>query len=87
MRPMGTGVEPSVMAVRERDAIDLALVAVALALVFGSGVGASNPATVVGRAVSAVASVGPLAYLLVLGVAGVLFMAYAVLYLPSQSVR
>ncbi|QLH76538.1 hypothetical protein HZS55_04110 [Halosimplex rubrum] len=71
------------MAVSERDAFDLALVVVALALVFGSSVTASNPVAVVGRAVSAVASVGPIAYLVVLGVGGILFMAYAVLYLPT----
>jgi hypothetical protein len=71
------------MAVAERDAFDLALVAIALVLVVGPAVTASNPAAVVGRAVSAVTSLGPLPYLFALGVAGVLFVAYAVLYLPS----
>ncbi|WP_135364745.1 hypothetical protein [Halosimplex halophilum] len=71
------------MAVAERDAFDLALVAIALVLVVGPAVGASNPAAVVGRAVSAVTSLGPLTYLFLLGVAGVLFAAYAVLYLPN----
>jgi len=75
------------MAVARRDALDLVLAGVALALVFGSAVSASNPAAVVGRAVNAVVSVGPLTYLFVLGIAGVLFMAYAVLYLPSQRPR
>jgi len=72
------------MAVTGRDALDLALAGTALALIFGSAISASNPAAVVGRAVSALVSVGPLAYLFVLGIGGVLFVAYVVLYLPSQ---
>ncbi|MFC7141241.1 hypothetical protein ACFQMA_15555 [Halosimplex aquaticum] len=73
------------MAIEERDAFDLALVAIAVALVVGSSVEASNPAAVVGSAIGAVTSLDPIAYLVVLGVGGVLFMAYALLYLPSQS--
>lgn len=72
------------MTTEPRDALDPALVAAALALVFGSSVVISNPATVVGAAVSAVAAVDPIAYLVVLGVGGILFTAYAVLYVPSQ---
>jgi hypothetical protein len=75
------------MAVEGRDAFDLVLAVVALVLVFGSAVSASNPVTVAGRAVSTIASVGPLTYLFVLGIAGVLFMAYAVLYLPTQGAQ
>ncbi|WP_415379157.1 hypothetical protein [Halosimplex sp. TS25] len=73
------------MVIEERDAFDLVLVATALALVVGSSVEASNPVSVVGSVVGAVTSVDPIAYLVVVGVGGVLFMAYAMLYLPSQS--
>lgn len=73
------------MAIAERDAFDLVLVAVALALVVGSSIRASNPVSRVTAAFAAVTSLDPIAYLVVLGVAGVLFMAYALLYVPTQS--
>ncbi|MFB6173845.1 MAG: hypothetical protein ABEI39_04305 [Halobacteriales archaeon] len=73
------------MEIERRDAFDLALVTTALLLVFASSVRASNPVSVVGGVVDAVTSVGPIAYLVVVGLAGILFMAYAVLYLPTQS--
>lgn len=71
------------MALAERDAFDLALVAVALVLVVGPPISASNPVAVVGRAVSAAASLGPVAYLVGFAISGFLFMAYAMLYLPT----
>lgn len=73
------------MDVNRRDAFDLALVATALVLAFASSVSASNPASVVGGVVGAVTSISPIAYLVVVGLAGILFMAYAMLYLPTQS--
>ncbi|MFB6139394.1 MAG: hypothetical protein ABEJ26_03050 [Halosimplex sp.] len=72
------------MAIEERDALDLALVAAALALVYASSVGLSNSASAVGATVAAVTSLNPIAYLVAVGVAGTLFAAYAMLYLPSQ---
>ncbi|ELZ29138.1 hypothetical protein C475_02939 [Halosimplex carlsbadense 2-9-1] len=71
------------MAVAERDAFDLVLVAVALVLVVGPSVTASNPTAAVGPVVSAVASLGPVAYLVGFAISGFLFMAYAMLYLPT----
>ncbi|QPV64690.1 hypothetical protein I7X12_08825 [Halosimplex litoreum] len=71
------------MALAERDAFDVALVVVALVLVVGPPISASNPAAAVGRAVSAVASLGPVAYLVGFGICGFLFMTYVVLYLPT----
>jgi hypothetical protein len=71
------------MAVAERDAFDVALVVVALVLVVGPPISASNPVAVVGRAVGAVASLGPVAYLVGFAISGFLFMAYAMLYLPT----
>ncbi|WP_436925753.1 hypothetical protein [Halosimplex amylolyticum] len=73
------------MAIEEREAFDLALVATALVLVVGSSIDASNPVSVVGSVVGAVTSVDPIAYLVVVGVGGVLFTAYAMLYLPAQT--
>ncbi len=81
----GSAARDPTMVIEERDAFDLVLVATALALVVGSSVEASNPVSVVGSVVGAVTSVDPIAYLVVVGVGGVLFMAYAMLYLPSQS--
>jgi len=75
------------MAVEDRDAFDLVLVATALVLSTASAVGVSNPVTAVGAAVTGITSVNPIAYLVVLGVFGVLFMAYAVWYVPSQGAR
>ncbi|WP_123537038.1 hypothetical protein [Halosimplex salinum] len=72
------------MAVERRDAFDLVLVATALVLVYASSVGVSNPVSVVGGVVDAITSVSPIAYLVIVGLGGVLFMAYALLYLPTQ---
>jgi len=68
-----------------RDAFDTALVVVALVLVYSHSVSTSDPTSVVGAAISALVSLDPLVYLVVLGVSGVLFMAYGLLYLPSQT--
>ena len=68
-----------------RDALDTALVVVALVLVYSHSVSASDPTSVVGRLVSALVSLNPIVYLVVLGLVGVLFMAYGLLYLPSQA--
>lgn len=73
------------MDVDRRDAFDLVLVATALVLVFASSVSASDPVSVVGGVIGAITSVSPIAYLVVVGLAGILFMAYAMLYLPTQS--
>ena len=75
------------MAVEDRDAFDLALVATALVLSTASAVGVSNPVSAVGAAVAGITSMNPVAYLVVLGVLGVLFTAYAVWYVPSQGAR
>jgi hypothetical protein len=48
-------------------------------------VSASDPTSVVGQLVSALVSLNPLVYLVVLGLVGVLFMAYGLLYLPTQA--
>jgi hypothetical protein len=68
-----------------RDAFDTALVVVALVLVYTHSVSASNPTNVVGRVVRAVVSLNPIVYLVVLGLVGVLFMAYGLLYLPNRT--
>ncbi|WP_459192921.1 hypothetical protein [Halosimplex sp. J119] len=73
------------MAVEQRDAFDLLLVALAVVLVVGPPISASDPVSRVAAALAAVTSLDPIAYLVVLGVAGVLFMAYALLYVPAQS--
>lgn len=75
------------MEIERRDAFDLALVTTALILVFASSVSASNPANLVGGIVGAVTSVGAVTYLIAVGLGGVLFTAYVVLYLPSKSGR
>lgn len=72
------------MDIGRRDAFDLVLVAVALALVYASSVETSDPVGSVDAAVAAVTSVNPIVYLVVVGVGGVLFMAYAVFYVPNQ---
>jgi hypothetical protein len=68
-----------------RDAFDTALVVVALVLVYSHSVSTTNPVSVVGTAVGAVVSLNPLVYLVVFGVAGILFLAYGLLYLPGQT--
>jgi uncharacterized membrane protein YuzA (DUF378 family) len=42
---------------------------------------------VVGRLVGALTSLHPVAYLVVVGLAGILFAAFALLYLPARSGR
>jgi hypothetical protein len=68
-----------------RDAFDTALVVVALVLVYTHSVSASDPTSVVGQVVSALVSLSPIVYLVVLGLVGILFMTYGLLYLPSQT--
>ena len=70
---------------RSRDAFDAVLVAVALVLVYSHVAAAPDPASAVGRAVGAFASLDPVLYLVVLGLGGVLFLAYGLLYLPSRA--
>ena len=72
------------MATEHRTRFDLALVVTALILVFAAPVSASNPVSVVGGVVGAILGISPIAYLVVLGLGGIIFMAYALLYLPSQ---
>ena len=68
-----------------RDAFDTALVVVALVLVYSHSVSTTDPAGVVGAAVGALVSLNPLVYLIVFGVAGILFPAYGLLYLPGRT--
>lgn len=73
------------MDLASRDAFDTGLVVVALVLVYSHAVSTTNPAGAVGTVVSALVSLDPLVYLVAFGVCGVLFMAYGLLYLPSQT--
>jgi hypothetical protein len=68
-----------------RDACDTALVVVALVLVYSHSVSTTDPTSVVGAAVAALVSLNPLVYLVAFGVVGILFLAYGLLYLPSQT--
>lgn len=68
-----------------RDAFDTALVVVALVLVYSHAVSTTNPTSVVGQVVAALVSLDPLVYLVVLGLGGILFLAYGLLYLPTQA--
>jgi hypothetical protein len=68
-----------------RDAFDTGLIVVGLVLVYSHAVSTTDPSSLVGVAVSALVSLDPLVYLVVLGVAGILFMAYGLLYLPGQA--
>jgi hypothetical protein len=68
-----------------RDAFDTALIVVALVLVYSHSVSTTDPTTVVVAAIAALFSLDPLVYLMILGLAGILFMTYGVLYLPSQT--
>jgi len=72
------------MATEHRERFDLALVVTALILVVAPPISASNPVSVVGGVVGAITGVSPIAYLVIVGLGGVIFMAYALLYLPSQ---
>jgi hypothetical protein len=73
------------MELLSRDALDTALVVVALVLVYSHSVSTSNPASVVVAAIDALVSLNPLVYLVIFGLAGILFLAYGLLYLPSQT--
>jgi hypothetical protein len=68
-----------------RDAFDAALVVVALVLVYAHSASAASPTSVVGSVVAALVSLNPIVYLVVLGLVGILFMAYGLLYLPTQA--
>lgn len=59
-----------------RDAFDAALV-----LVYAHSASTASPTSVVG----ALVSLNPIVYLVVLGFVGILFVAYGVLYLPTQA--
>lgn len=72
------------MEIGRRDAFDLALVAVAIACIVSYLADESNPQTAIDALVDALTSVSPVAYLVLFGGAGVLFLAWAMLYLPSQ---
>ena len=72
------------MEISRRDAFDLVLVAVAAGCIYSYAVDPSGPQTAIGDVLDAVASVNPVAYLVVFGAAGILFLAYALLYLPTQ---
>ena len=72
------------MEIGRRDAFDLVLVAVAVACILSYAIDPSGPQTAIGAVVDALASVSPIAHLVVFGGAGILFLAYALLYLPSQ---
>jgi len=72
------------MEIGRRDAFDLTLVAVALACVYSYLLDPSGSGTAIGDAVDAVLSIDPLVVLVVVGAGGVLFLAYALLYLPTQ---
>lgn len=73
------------MDIRSRDAFDTALVVVGLVLVYSHAVTTGNPLSVVGRVLDAVVSLNPIVYLVVLGLAGVLFLAYGLLYIPTRA--
>jgi len=75
------------MEISRRDAFDLALVAVAVGCVVSYAIDPSGSQTAVGDVVSAVAGVNPLVSLVVLGAVGTLFLAYVLLYLPTQQAR
>jgi len=68
-----------------RDAFDAALVVVALVLVYVHSATTPHPQSVVGSVVAALVSLPPVVYLVVLGVVGIGFMAYGLLYLPGQA--
>lgn len=68
-----------------RDAFDTALVVLALVLVYAHSVQTTNPTSLVGSVVAALVSLNPLVYLVAFGAVGVLFLAYGLLYLPSQT--
>lgn len=75
------------MEISRRDAFDLALIAVAVACIYSYAVDPSGPQTAIGDVLDAVASVNPIAYLVAVGAAGILFLAYGVLYLPRKQSR
>ena len=69
------------MDLSSRDAFDAALVVVALVLVYAHSASTASPTSVVGVLVS----LSSVVCLVVLGLVGILFMAYGVLYLPTQA--
>lgn len=73
------------MDLRSRDAFDAALVVVALVLVYVHSATTADPQSVVGSVVAALVSLPPVVYLVVLGLVGIAFMAYGLLYLPRQA--
>jgi len=75
------------MEISRRDAFDLVLIGIALACVYSYAVDPSGPQTAIGDVFAAVGSVNPIAYLVVVGAAGILFLAYGLLYLPRKQSR
>lgn len=73
------------MDLRSRDAFDAALVVVALVLVYVHSATRADPQSVVGSVVAALVSLPPVVYLVVLGLVGIAFLAYGLLYLPRQT--
>jgi len=73
------------MDLRSRDAFDAALVVVALVLVYVHSATTPDPQSVVGSVVAALVSLPPVVYLVALGLVGIGFMAYGLLYLPRQT--
>lgn len=63
-----------------RDAFDAALV-----LVYAHSASTASPTSVVDSVAGALVSLNPIVYLVVLGFVGILFVAYGVLYLPTQA--
>ena len=57
----------------------------ALVLVYAHSTSTASPTSVVDSVVGALVSLNPIVYLVVLGLVGILFMAYGVLYLPTQA--
>jgi len=73
------------MELASRDALDTALVVVALVLVYSHSVSTTDPTSVVGAVVAALVSLDLLVYLVVVGVGGICFLAYDLLYLPGRT--
>ena len=68
-----------------RDALDTALVVVALVLVYSHSVSTTDPTSIVGAVVAALVSLDLLVYLVVVGVGGICFLAYDLFYLPGRT--
>ncbi|PSP50683.1 hypothetical protein BRC67_09065 [Halobacteriales archaeon QH_3_68_24] len=58
---------------------------VALVPVYAHSASTASPTSVVGSVAGTLVSLNPIVYLVVFGLVGILFMAYGVLYLPTQA--